>query len=504
MFFLLLQAIMIEHNIFFLKKILPLLLVFFAFYVATAFFSCRKDDITTSANVKLAFSTDTLLFDTVFTTMSSTTKRLKVFNRNSDKIKISSISIENGANSQFRINVDGLAGNTHTDIEIEGNDSIFIFLEVTIDPNNILSPFVVEDKILFTTNGNKQSVQLMAWGQNAHYFTPKNFFSGLPPLSCLDGDCSSNAAPVNANWINDKPYVIVGFLVVDSLDKLTIDPGVNIHLHGNSGLWVYKEGNIVINGTISEPVTFQGTRLEFAWQDVPGQWDRIWINEGSSDNVFNNVIIKNAFVGIQAETLPFNPNAPTSSNKLRLNNCEIKNSAAVGLLASNYQITDTNSIITNSGQLNMFVRGGGNYQFYHTTIANYWSESTRATPALFLQNFYQDINGNTQVRNIDSANFFNCIIDGNLDVEFDIDALAPGVINYRIDHAIIKTTNPTPATNFFNIIKNPIGIFTNIELNDYTLAPISPANNAGKTTGVLFDKAGNPRNFPPDLGAFEN
>jgi len=488
-----------------LKKVFPLVVLFSFIYVSTTMFSCRKDEITTNPNSKLNFSTDTLLFDTVFTTLSSTTKRLKIYNRNSDKIIISSISIEKGANSQFRINVDGVSGNSHTNVEIDGNDSLFIFLEVTIDPNSILSPFVVDDKIIFNTNGNKQSVQLLAWGQNAHYFTPKRYASGLPPFSCLDGDCDGNLPPANVNWINDKPYVIVGYLVVDSLDVLSIDPGVRIHLHNNSGLWVYKDGNIRINGTIADPVTFQGTRLEFSWQDIPGQWDRIWINEGSTDNVFNNVIIKNAFIGIQAETLPFYPNSPTSSNKLRLNNCEIKNSAAVGLLATNYQITDTNSVITNSGQMNVYVRGGGNYRFYHTTIANYWSQSSRSTPALFLQNYYQDGNGNTQVRDIDSVIFINTIIEGNLEVEFDVDELAPGTINYRIDHAIVRTSNATPSTHFFNIIKSPlIPVFSNTQNNDYTLAPFSPAINAGKLAGVLFDHAGKTRNSPPDLGAFEN
>ena len=172
-----------------LKKVFPLVVLFSFIYVSTTMFSCRKDEITTNPNSKLNFSTDTLLFDTVFTTLSSTTKRLKIYNRNSDKIIISSISIEKGANSQFRINVDGVSGNSHTNVEIDGNDSLFIFLEVTIDPNSILSPFVVDDKIIFNTNGNKQSVQLLAWGQNAHYFTPKRYASGLPPFSCLDGDC---------------------------------------------------------------------------------------------------------------------------------------------------------------------------------------------------------------------------------------------------------------------------------------------------------------------------
>jgi len=390
------------------------------FIVITISFSCRKDNITTDTSAKLSFSADTVLFDTVFTTIGSATKRLKLYNRNKNKIVISNISLANGANSQFRINVDGVSGNNHTNVEINGGDSLYIFLEVTIDPNSILSPFVLEEKLNFLTNGNAQSVQLVAWGQNAHYFTPKKFNTGLPPYSCLDGDCATGA-PVNRTWVNDKPYVIYGFLVIDSLDVLNIDPGVRVYLHNNSGIWVYKDGNIQVNGTLANPVTFQGTRLEYAWHNISGQWDRIWINEGSADNVFNYAIIKNAFVGIQAETLPFYPNSPTSTNTLRLNNCEIQNCSAVGILATNYNITDTNSVISNNGQYNILIKGGGKYQFNHTTIANYWSQSTRQTPAVYLQNYYTDVNGNTQVRSIDSANFYNCIIYGNNDVEFDYD-----------------------------------------------------------------------------------
>jgi len=471
----------------------------------TFFSSCRKDDFSSNPNATLSFSTDTLLFDTVFTTMSSTTKRIKVYNRTSDNLIISSIRLQNGNNSQFRINVDGVSGNEHSNVEIRANDSIYVFLEVTIDPNSVLSPFVVEEQLQFNTNGNKQKVHLMAWGQNAHYFTPKRYVNGLPPYSCLDGDCSSSQPPVNATWANDKPYVIVGYLVIDSLDKLTIEQGVRVHLHNNSGLWVYKDGNLVVNGTPNDPVTFQGTRLEYTWQDISGQWDRIWINEGSTDNVINHAIIKNAFIGIQAEPLPFNPNAPTSSNKLRLNGCQINNSAAVGLLATNYQVTDTNSIFTRAGQSSVFLRGGGNYRFYHSTIANYWDQSARETPALFMQNYYQDAIGTVQVRDIDSAVFVNCIVDGNNDVELETDALSPGVIHFKFDHAIIKSTNSLSGGVFSGIIQNPgTAVFNNVAIDDYRLWSSSPAVNAGKVTGVTFDILGNPRVGTPDLGAYEN
>jgi hypothetical protein len=481
-----------------------LVFIIITFIIISFSFSCRKDSIETANDAKLSFSTDTIMFDTVFTTIGSTTKRFKIYNSNSNKLVISNISLANGANSQFRINVDGVPGYSHSNVEINGNDSLFIFVEVTVDPNSVLSPFVVEEKILFSTNGNNQDVQLIAWGQNAHYFTPKNFVSGLPNFSCLDGDCGNGNAPINTTWINDKPYVIYGFLVVDSLDVLNIDPGVRIHLHNSGGLWVYKDGNIQVNGTLADPVTFQGTRLEAAWQDISGQWDRIWINEGSLDNVMNYAIIKNAFVGLQVETLPFNPSAPTSTNKLILNECVIQNSAAVGILATNYLINTTNSIISRSGQFNLLIRGGGEYQFNHTTIANYWDESTRETPAVLIQNYYTDINGATQVRNLDSCNFYNTILHGDLDIEFETDVIAPGVVNFKFQNAIIKTTLSTSGANYNNIIQNPSGLFVDFTTNNYHLSGGSAAINAGFASSVISDYDGVLRNNPPDLGAYEN
>lgn len=453
----------------------------------------------------LEISTDTIMFDTVFTTIGSTTRRFKIYNRNSNKLVISNISLTTGANSQFRINVDGVSGYTHSNVEIGGNDSLFIFVEVTVDPNSILSPFVVEEKINFSTNGNQQHVQLVAWGQNAHYFTPKNFVSGLPNYSCLDGDCGNNNPAVNITWPNDKPYVVYGFLVVDSLDVLNIDPGVQVHFHNNSGLWVYKDGNLQVNGTLADPVVFQGTRLEFAWQDIAGQWDRIWINEGSIDNVMNYAIVKNAFIGIQVETLPFNPSAPTSTNHLILNNCIVHNSSAVGILATNYLVSATNSIISNSGQFNLLLRGGGEYQFNHSTIANYWDNTTRETPAVLVQNYYTDINGVTQVRNLDSCNFYNSIIHGDLDIEFEVSVLAPGTINYKFKNAILKTTNSIAAPNFINVIQNPgAAIFVDYTLYNFHLSGGSPAIDAGFSSNVLLDYDQVSRNNPPDLGAYEN
>jgi hypothetical protein len=423
-----------------MQKIASLLLLITILLVT---FSCRKDSIDTSSSVNLSFSTETLLFDTVFATFGSTTQRLKIYNPSNSPVNISSIAIENGANSQFRINVDGISGDTHKDVLIDANDSLFIFAEVTIDPTNSLNPFIAADQIIFNTNGNNQSVELVAWGRNAHYFVANQTANGIPVVY-LDRGTSPGA--LDSTWSNDKPYVIYGgFLTLDSDDKLTIEAGVQIHSHNNSGIWVYENGTINVNGTKEEPVLFQGTRLEYAWQDISGQWDRIWINENTNgvDNVFNYAVIKNGFVGIQAETNPFNEIAPISSNQLRLNNCKIHNNAVIGILAKNYQITDTNSIIYNSGQYNLFVKGDGMYNFNQTTFANYWTSGDRKTPSILLQNAYININGATVVSDLTAANFNNCIIDGDQEIEFSAETVTGGTINFNLNHCALKTTSST-------------------------------------------------------------
>ena len=88
-------------------------------------YSCqRPDDFTTNPEDMLAFSLDTLRFDTVFTSLGSATRSIKVYNRANRAIRISSISVASGAASKFRINVDGIPGNEATDVEILANDSI--------------------------------------------------------------------------------------------------------------------------------------------------------------------------------------------------------------------------------------------------------------------------------------------------------------------------------------------------------------------------------------------
>ncbi len=458
--------------------------------------SCRKeDDIITESSAKLRFSVDSVLFDTVFTTLGTATKQLKVYNPHDKKIVISSIKLAEGNNSNFTINVDGTPALNLYDIEIPAKDSIFIFIRATIDPNNQNSPLIIHDSIEFVTNGNKQDVDLIAWGQDAHYHVPAYFSENFPAYSIVD---------CNDIWVNDKPHVVFGYLVVDSACSLTIQEGVQVHLHEDAVLWVYKDGTLKVNGQKDNEVVFQGDRLEEWYEDLPGQWGRIWLSAGSKDNEFNYAIIRNGVVGIHVDTLGNSQN-PT----LKLKNTIIENMSFYGLLAQGSHVEAENCVFANCGEYAVFLNIGGEYDFKHCTFANYWLYSIRQVPLLRLNNYYEDIYGTYQVRDLTKATFANCIIYGNNSEELSLDKYPYGssTFNYSFDHVLIHTErNIITDNNFTNCLSNLDPLFENYTKNNYELQEGSPAIDAGNPaigSLVPIDLNGEYRDGFPDLGAYE-
>jgi len=462
---------------------------FITITVIVGFFSCERLEWLQDSNAKLGFSTDTVFFDTIFTTIGSTTKQFRVYNHYDQPVKISSIYLAGGSRSVFRLNIDGIPGNYASDVEIPADDSLYIFVEVTLNPNNVDSLLAIHDSIIFLTNGNVQDVNLVAWGQDVHL---------------INGEIIETAT-----WINDKPYLVINSMLVDTNQVLTIDEGVRIHFHRNSRLYV--AGTIIVNGTLDNPVTFQGDRLEQLYEDVPGQWDGVWLLPGSHDNKINFAILKNGIIGIEADTLSSFV-VPT----LEITNTIIINMSAVGILGLGTTIKASNCVVGNCGQFALALLIGGSYEFYHCTIANYWGgkwESTsRSNPAVALNNYYEDIYGNIQVRPIDKAFFGNCIIYGSRDSEFEIDMYPNTVLNYELDHCVIKI-NPEKfdlddQTRFRGIINFEDPKFVSYDDNDYQLDTLSAAKDRGfPDYASLFpsDLNGFSRldDAAPDIGAYE-
>lgn len=475
------------------------------FYIIILIFlstwSCKKEDLLTDSGVKIDFSTDTVLFDTVFVTIGSTTKQLLIYNRNDQKINLSGIRLAGGSSSRYRINVNGKPGISFTNIEIRAKDSLFVFIEVTIDPNNSTTPYVVTDSIIFELNGQQQDVDLVAWGQNANFIYPQFFTPNLPPYDTL---------PCNSVWDSVLPYVVYGYAVVDSLCSLTILPGTKVYFYNNSGLWVYSGGNLKVMGTKDHPVTFQGTRLESYYQDVPGQWDRIWINEGKGADVneINYAIIKNGFIGLQAE-----PIQGGTVKKLIISNTQVKNMSGFGLLTRNYSIEAWNCVFSNCGQYLAALTNGGQYDFKHCTFANYWQGGQRGTPSLYLNNYSINENEIPIPNALTAANFGNCILYGNVENELELDFKSGADSNYLFKNTLLRvnlTETSITGPGFDSVFVNEDPAFKDFYEGDFSLDTMSFAKDKGSDLYLIpgktdFDITGKNRALllPPDLGAFE-
>lgn len=448
------------------------------------FYSCEKEEFYTSIEANLKFSTDTVLFDTIFTTIGSSTQMLKVKNPYNKIIKISSISLAGGENSPFRLNIDGYAGIRLQDIELKEKDSLYIFVEITIDPNNSNLPLVVKDSIIFSLNDKEQDIKLIAFGQDVHKYGHEVIGS--------------------ETWGNDKPYLIYDTLVVDVNSTLTIRPGAKLHFHKNSRLFV--AGTIVANGTFDSPIIFQGDRLEDEYDDIPGQWDGIWLMRGSKDNIFNYTEIKNAIIGIQVDTFANEIN-PT----LLISNSKIENMTSSAIYAQGATIKAFNNIISNCGQFGIALTIGGSYEFYHCTIGNYWGFSARSTPSLFINDYYVDINGTIHARPLTKALFGNCIIYGNKTSEVYIDLKDNTELNYKFDHTLLKVDPEFSTSNpnlFENVIVNKDPNFIDPYEGNFELDTLSAAIDFGKDEyGDLYRLDINLQNRTsdshPDLGAYE-
>ena len=343
--------------------------------VITLITSCRSDFEFEQSTGQLSFSKDTVYLDTIFSNISSSTYKLKVYNRSNKDIFIPKIELENGQDSKFRLSVDGLTGDngkSFNNIELLAKDSLFVLTESTININDVstTNEFLYSDKILFDKDNNLQDVDLVTLVKDAVFIYPNRTIETDENGNStyiketlnfdVDGDGEIDETTLEGsllsddklNFTNEKPYVIYGYAGVPSGKTLTIDKGARIHFHANSGIIVTENASIKVNGELStdqelleNEVIFESDRLEPNFAEVPGQWGTIILYNDSKENVFNYTTIKNAQVGLFVignpdETIP----------KLTLNNSKVYNCSDYGLLARQTSISSKNTVINNCGQ----------------------------------------------------------------------------------------------------------------------------------------------------------
>lgn len=460
-------------------------LLYFLALSALVFFSCRKDSFITSADARLTVGADTLQFDTVFTTAGSVTQFFKIINNNNQKLRLSSVTLKGGSASAFKINVDGNKGPQANEIEMEANDSIYVFVSVTINPNAANLPFVIRDSIEIDYNGNSHFVQLEAWGQNAHFL--RNQVIGS-----------------NTVWTNALPYVILGGLRVDTTASLTIQKGTKVYLHADAPLIV--DGTLTITGEKydSTRVYFSSDRLDYPYNGFPGSWPGIYFRGSSKNNVLQYAVVRNAYQGLVAELPSVNANA-----KLTLNECIVDNAYDAGVYGVQSSIVARNCLVSNCGK-GVILALGGSYQFTHCTLAavsnNYIAHKE---PSLYVSNYV--LQGTTVLTSNLSAAFTNCIAwgaNGVVDDEVVVDRQGSTGFSVTFNNCLWKVKNSPANSTTSSIIANQDPLFDSINVEkrifSFRLKDGSPAIDKGINAGTVLDLDGNPRPVrTPDIGCYE-
>ncbi|MDU1903599.1 MAG: choice-of-anchor Q domain-containing protein [Dysgonomonas sp.] len=483
-------------------KTLPYLITFLFFIACCA--SCdNDDDFSTDGNLRLSFSSETIKFDTVFTSFGTSTRRLKVYNKNKNALSINSIALMNAEKTGFRMNVDGESGNSINNVDILAEDSIYVFIEATIYPLNQNTPLLIADSIRFQFNGVTQYVRLEAIGQDVILWEGKT----IDKDTILTGE---------------KPFLIYETLHVNPNVTLTLNENVHLYFHSKAKLFV--EGSLQSKGTIEKPVVIRGDRtdlflesLNVPYDRVPGQWEGIEIASGSFNNLFENTQIRSSIYGIL-----FQQSEPTQL-KASLLNTIVQNTTKENIFAINCKIEAKNSLFANSGTSSVNLIGG-DYNFLHCTIASYipggnlgWDRNRKQ--ALILANKGTDNQGNELNIPLVNSQFINTIISGKSSPEIKLEKNDNIAFNHTFTNCLIKAAG-TDDSNFINTVWNVNPAFKYIydpystEENpqyyyfNYQLTENSPARNKASrqyAAELPEDIKGNSRRSDeaPDIGCYE-
>ncbi|MEQ9443758.1 MAG: choice-of-anchor Q domain-containing protein [Cyclobacteriaceae bacterium] len=431
-----------------------------------------EEEITTDdASVQLLFSQDTIQFDTLFSTVGSTSQPLKVYNPHRNAVTISTIETGRGTESSYTAYVNGQPGQRFQNIRLLGGDSLYVLVEVLIDPQDQNLPFLVKDSLVFQVNGNLQDVKLEAWGQDAHFH----------PGWVITQDTALKG---------ERPFVILDSLWINPEVTVTVDSGARFFFE--NGAFALIQGSLQTSGTVNAPVIFRNIRTDGAYENALGQWDGLTFTASSRDNKLRHTIVRNAINGIIINT----PDADTIPD-LTLANSIVENMAGYGIVAIGSDVEAYNTLVHSCILGLAYNVGRGYYRYRHCTFDN----SSLAYPreedwlSLAFSDTISDFDVSAQAF---YGELTNSIVWGNFTDELLL-VQSQSETDFQIKANLIKSSDDSLEGNIYN--EDPL--FVDPVIARYALDSLSPAIDQGINTGIKQDLMGESRGDLPDLGAFE-
>ena len=356
---------------------------------------CEPEGASEPANV--CFSTDTLLFDTVFTAKGSATRIVTVRNESRQNLTISRVVQADGR--YFRINLDGETEAAYLrDIELRAGDSLFLFVRACIDPQGSRLPVLVTDRVRFElSNGESRTLELEAFGQDVVWIDSLIVYS-------------------DHTFTADKPYVVGRFVTVAPGAKATFEAGATFYMHKDAQMVL--EGPVEMQGRADAPVTFSGDRLDdyipkIPYAYLPGQWSGVYLYDDAGAGPewnLHHVRILSAQNGLYCYGKRAD-NAP----RLTLAHARIHNHDHYGLVLENMRAKVSDSEISNCASYCVYLMYG-EYEFCHNTIASYYRHTDYNSNVGLYPTAREDVAGvyvnNLSKSKVTKVRFVNNIITG--------------------------------------------------------------------------------------------
>ena len=313
--------------------------------------SACESRLTDDPSVRLAWSVDTLSFDTVFTHAGSATRQVKLYNPNNRAVTIRSVRLEQG--EVFRVNFDGEQSLSQiSDLRLNGGDSLFLFIRAIIDPADRDQPAFIEDKLLLEVGDHTEQLVLNAYGWDVELID--SLYIGH-----------------DTTLLGRKPYLVRNGIYIDRGAMLTIQAGSRFFMHDTAKIVCL--GGIASCGTLEAPIRFQSDRLDDIYEGIPyvyvgGKWNGIYLSAPDSA-FFSYTEIVSSSIGLYI--------SGTGTEHLSFINGRIHNCSVYGLVLQDLDALVANTEISNCAQYCVFA-SGGQHTFIHTTIASYFNYTSYA------------------------------------------------------------------------------------------------------------------------------
>lgn len=362
-----------------------------AIAAAIAIVGCERDFSSLPGAQDLAFSSDTLSFDTIYSGVVPPTAKLTLRNVGDADVTIGRIRLVGGEASCFGVNIGGRPLSDVSDVRLAHGDSLYIFASVRKPESRGGRALTkLTDRIVVESGANVWEAVLDA--------------------SVLNVRRVGGAVEADAEWLCDSvPYLLSDTLRVSSSARLVVGPDVEVLM--SRGGAVEVRGSLIVAGAPDRRVRFRPMRQDGFYEGIPGQWGGVLVRGGGSASL-NYADVACSTYGVVAD----------SASSLTADGLWVRDALRSAVCSRCADVSLSNALLTNSGAATVDA-AGGSLRLLHVTIANYYAWDVRRAAALRI------VRADSAVAM--RADVMNAIIVGALSAEVVVDSLPLSDVLFR-------------------------------------------------------------------------